>query len=143
MYAYLTASLYTRYHSLKANRLFAHYHSQKPVRFPAEQKECVHHATPSFYPSAVAAGITHYTFVPKVVCQREALPPFGYPNGFIGMWPHFAFLLVRPILKTRKKRRNICPSIWQIFLLFLLSAVHSRRIDFIPIKSMQNILIMD
>ena len=61
MYAYLTASLYTRCHSMKADRLFAHCHSQKPVRFPAEQNECVHHATPSFCPSAVAAGITHYT----------------------------------------------------------------------------------
>ena len=58
---------------VKSNRLFAYLHSQKPVRFPAGQNECFHMAKPSFYPSAVAAGITHYTFVPKVVCQRGTL----------------------------------------------------------------------
>lgn len=36
-------------------QLFLHSRSQKPARFPDEQNECVHHATPSFCPSAVAA----------------------------------------------------------------------------------------
>lgn len=67
------ATQYTCCHSPKPNRLFAHCHSQKPVRFPAKQNVCVHHATPSFCPAAVTAGITHYTFVPKVVCQRVSL----------------------------------------------------------------------
>lgn len=67
------ATQYTCCHSLKANRLFAHCHSQKPIRFPAEQNVCVYYAAHSFCPPAVAAGITHYTFVPKVVCQRVPL----------------------------------------------------------------------
>jgi hypothetical protein len=73
---------------------------------------------------------------------KGGIAPFGYPHGFIGMWPHFAFLLVCPILKTRKKRRNICPAIRQIFLLFFVGCA-DRRIDFILIKSMKDILIMD
>lgn len=44
---------------------FAHPHPQKPVRFPAGQSECFHPAKPSFYPSAVTAGITHYTLQAK------------------------------------------------------------------------------
>lgn len=67
------ATQYTCCHSLKPNRFLAHSHSQKSVRFPAEQNVCVHYAAHSFCPPAVAAGITHYTFVPKVVCQRVPL----------------------------------------------------------------------
>ena len=55
---------------------FAHSHSQKPVRFPAGQSECFHPAKPSFYPSVMTAGITHYTLQAKS-CAKGA--PFGNP----------------------------------------------------------------
>ena len=55
---------------------FAHSHSQKPVRFPAGQSECFHPAKPSFYPSVMTAGITHYTLQAKS-CAKWA--PFGNP----------------------------------------------------------------
>ena len=55
-------------------QLFAPSHSQKPTRFPAGQNECAHNAAPSLCPSAVAAGITHYTLQAKS-CAK------GYPFG--------------------------------------------------------------
>ncbi len=55
---------------------FAHSHSQKPVRFPAGQSECFHPAKPSFYPSVMTAGITHYTLQAKS-CAKGI--PFGNP----------------------------------------------------------------
>ena len=65
----------------ETTQLFAYPHLQKSVRFPAGQSECFHLAKPSFYPSAVTAGITHYTLRCKVVCQRGI--PFGNPY-FVG-----------------------------------------------------------
>ncbi len=71
---------YTCRRCLKSNRVFVRLHrSQKPVRFPVAQNESVHRATPSFFPPAAPSGITHYTFVPKVVCQR-GLPPLWKPR---------------------------------------------------------------
>ena len=65
----------------ETTQLFAYPHPQKPVRFPAGQSEYFHPAKPSFYPPAVTAGITHYTLLRKVVCQRGI--PFGNPY-FVG-----------------------------------------------------------
>lgn len=52
---------------------FAHSHPQKPVRFPAGQSECFHPAKPSFCPSAVTAGITHYTLQAKPCAKGRPL----------------------------------------------------------------------
>ena len=57
-------------------QIFANPHLQKPSRFPAGQNECFHPAKPSFYPSAVTAGITHYTLQAKS-CAKGV--PFGNP----------------------------------------------------------------
>ena len=58
-------------------QFFAHPHSQKPVRFPAGQSERFHPAKPSFCPSAVTAGITHYTLQTKPCAKGMPLwkPP--------------------------------------------------------------------
>ncbi len=57
-------------------QIFANPHLQKPSRFPAGQNECFNPAKPSFYPSAVTAGITHYTLQAKS-CAKGI--PFGNP----------------------------------------------------------------
>ena len=57
-------------------RCFAHPHPQKPARFPAGQSERFHPANPSFCPSVVTAGITHYTLQAKS-CAKGI--PFGNP----------------------------------------------------------------
>ncbi len=49
---------------------------KNPARFPAGASG----ATP-LPPSAAPAGITHYTLLRKVVCQRGAAPPFGNPRS--------------------------------------------------------------
>ena len=54
-------------------QVFAHPHPQKPVRFPGGQSERFHPAKPSSYPSAVTAGITHYTLQAKP-CAKGASP---------------------------------------------------------------------
>lgn len=54
-------------------QFFAHPHSQKPVRFPAGQSERFHPAKPSFCPSAVTAGITHYTLQTKPCAKGRPL----------------------------------------------------------------------
>ena len=59
--------------TLETAQLFAHSHSQKPARFPAGQSECFHPAKPSFYPSAVTAGITHYTLQAKPCAKGRPL----------------------------------------------------------------------
>lgn len=102
----------------KPVRLFAHSHSQKPVRFPAGQNECVHHATPSFYPPDVAAGITHYTFVPKVVCQRVPL----WKPYFVGVCSHTSSKMQN---KRHRPARSRCCSIPLICLhgLLILSPI--------------------
>lgn len=48
-------------------------------------------ATPSFFPPAAPSGITHYTFVPKVVCQRGLPPPLETLLALSEMGTHRAF----------------------------------------------------
>lgn len=98
--------MYTCCRSLKPNRIFLHSRSQKPVRFPVEQNECVHHATPSFCPSAAPAGITHYTLLRKVVCQRAPL----WKPRFVDVWPQTAFL--RPFSPPPKPKEAAHISPW-------------------------------
>ena len=62
--------------TLENVQCFAHSHPQKPARFSAGQSERFHPAKPSFYPSAVTAGITHYTLQAKS-CAKGI--PFGNP----------------------------------------------------------------
>jgi len=62
--------------TLENVQCFAHSHPQKPARFSAGQSERFHPAKPSFYPSAVTAGITHYTLQAKS-CAKGV--PFGNP----------------------------------------------------------------
>ena len=79
----------------KPVQVFAHPHSPKPVRFPAGQSECFHPAKPSFCPSAVTAGITHYTLQAKP-CAKGV--PFGNPI----LWSCVATL--PPKCKIRRHR---------------------------------------
>ena len=62
--------------TLENVQCFAHSHPQKPARFSAGQSERFHPAKPSFCPSAVTAGITHYTLQAKS-CAKGV--PFGNP----------------------------------------------------------------
>ena len=62
--------------TLETVQCFAHSHPQKPARFSAGQSERFHPAKPSFYPSAVTAGITHYTLQAKSCAKGY---PFGNP----------------------------------------------------------------
>ena len=69
--------------TLETAQVFAHPHPQKTVRFPAGQSECFHPAKPSFYPSAVTAGITHYTLQAKPCAKGRPLwePLFCWEAG--------------------------------------------------------------
>ena len=53
--------------------------SQNPARCPAAQIGRIKTTTPPIFPSAAPAGITHYTLLRKVVCQREAICPLWKP----------------------------------------------------------------
>ena len=53
--------------------------SQNPARRPAAQTGRVKTTTPPVFPPAAPAGITHYTLLRKVVCQREAASPLWKP----------------------------------------------------------------
>ena len=71
--------LYTCRRSPKTDRLFVRSRSKKPARFPAGASGAQKHRTP-LPPSAAPAGITHYTLLRKVVCQRGPAAPFGNPR---------------------------------------------------------------
>ena len=58
--------------------LFAPAH-KTPARFPDGGSGARKRRTP-LPPSAAPAGITHYTLLRKVVCQRGKTPPFGNPH---------------------------------------------------------------
>ncbi len=58
--------------------LFAPAH-KTPARFPAGASGARKRRTP-LPPSAAPAGITHYTLLRKVVCQRGPAAPFGNPR---------------------------------------------------------------
>ena len=58
--------------------LFAPAH-KNPARFPAGASGAQKRRTP-LPPSAAPAGITHYTLLRKVVCQRGPAAPFGNPR---------------------------------------------------------------
>ena len=58
--------------------LFAPAH-KNPARFPAGASGAQKRRTPLPL-SAAPAGITHYTLLRKVVCQRGDAPPFGNPR---------------------------------------------------------------
>lgn len=88
---------------------FAHFHSQNPARFPVAQNVCVHQATPTFFPPAAPAGITHYTLQARLCAKGGGIPPLETPR-FIGLWPHFAFLLMRPILQNCKNESKYLPT---------------------------------
>ena len=53
---------------------------KNPARFPAGASGAQKCRTP-LPPSAAPAGITHYTLLRKVVCQRGDAPPFGNPRS--------------------------------------------------------------
>lgn len=57
----------------------------KPCSVSCRRKRVCPPAIHAFYPPAVPSGITHYTFVPKVVCQRE-LPPLWKPRWICLKW---------------------------------------------------------
>ena len=59
--------------------LFAPAH-KNPARFPAGVNGARKQRTP-LPPSAAPAGITHYTLLRKVVCQRGPAAPFGNPRS--------------------------------------------------------------
>ena len=114
---------------LKSNRLFVRLScSQKPVRFPVTQNECVHKATPSLYPPAAPSGITHYTFVPKVVCQREKPPPLETPPALSEMGTHTGIPRGYISSKSAKqKRRELSPHDSRTALFCSPSAPRSRK----------------
>ena len=62
----------------ETGRSFLHSHCKKSARFPAAQTAWFHPANPAVFPPAAAVGITHYTFVPKVVCHET--------SGFFGFF---------------------------------------------------------
>lgn len=68
--------------TLENVQCFAHSHPQKPARFSAGQSERFHPAKPSFYPSAVTAGITHYTLQAKSCAKGQA--PLETPDNKTG-----------------------------------------------------------
>ena len=72
---FIAMDLYTCCH-FRNRPAFCSYTFAKPVRFPAGQSERFHLAKPSLYPSAVTAGITHYTLQAKS-CAKGV--PFGNP----------------------------------------------------------------
>ena len=80
--------------------------SQKPVRFSVAQNECVHRATPSFFPPAAPSGITHYTFVPKVVCQKGLHPPLETPPALSEMGTHTGVPCGHISSKSAKQKRR-------------------------------------
>ncbi len=62
-----------------SGRTFVPSRTQNPARCPAAQTGRVKTTTPPVFPSAAPAGITHYTLLCKVVCQREAVCPLWKP----------------------------------------------------------------
>ena len=85
-------------------------------------------ATPSFFPPAAPAGITHYTFVPKVVCQRGLPPPLETPPALSEMGTHTGVPCGHISSKSAKqKRRELSMYDSRAALFCPPSALYSRR----------------
>ena len=98
--------------TLETAQFFAHPHSQKPARFPAGQSERFRPAKPSFYPSAVTAGITHYTLQAKS-CAKGGTPletPDNKTGGTLplhGAHTAFSFYPALRLYRLSKSQRGI------------------------------------
>lgn len=77
-------------------------------------------ATPSFFPPAAPSGITHYTFVPKVVCQRGLPPPLETLLALSEMGTHRAFRVATFPPNPQNKNGVSCHCVTAMPLCFVL-----------------------
>ena len=75
----------------------------QPVFLPEQAGRKKHRAP--FPPSATPAGITHYTLLRKVVCQRAPL----WKPRFVDVWPQTAFLRPFPPPPKPKEAARLSP----------------------------------
>ena len=78
MTGWRTPGLYIPAPTPETGHVFAHFHSQKPARFPAEQKErsCIETL---LFPVSRGCRYNTLYFASKVVCQGDAVP-IGFPR---------------------------------------------------------------
>lgn len=70
-------------------------------------KMCVSIMRHPCFPASRASRYNTLHLCSKGCVPKGGLRPLWKPLGFVGAWPHFAFLIMRPILQNRAKKKRI------------------------------------